>query len=123
MNALRLLPTVLALVLLAAHFYRAGMVVLAVSACLLPLALLLKRPWIPRLFQVVLVLAALEWCRTLYLIAQMRIAFDMPWTRMALILGAVAAFTAFAALLFETRGLRRRYSPDRSAPGAGAGER
>lgn len=123
MNALRLLPAVLALLLLAAHFYRAGLVALAVAACLLPLALLVKKPWIPRLFQVVLVAAALEWCRTLYVIAQMRIAFDMPWARMALILGAVAAFSALAALLFETRGLRRRYSADRPDSRADAGAR
>ena len=109
MNSIRCLPAVLSLWLLGAHFYRAGWMTVSVLCALLPLVLLVRRRWVPRLFQVVLVLGTLEWGRTLYLLVQMRMVFDQPWGRMALILGAVAGFTALSALLFETRALRRRY--------------
>jgi len=109
MNFVRVLSVIVSMLLLGAHFYRAGSVVVASVIAALPLALLIRRAWIARLFQVVLVLGALEWCRTLFTIAQMRIAFDQPWWRMALILGAVALFTGLSALVFESRGLRERY--------------
>jgi len=108
-NTLRWLPIVLSFLLLGAHCYRAGWLWIAVGCALAPLALLIRQWWVPRLFQILLVVAALEWGRTLYLLAQMRMAFDQPWGRMALILGAVAGFTLLSALLFETRALRRRY--------------
>ncbi len=109
MNFVRLLPAVISFLLLAAHFYRAGWLVLAGACLAMPLLLLLQRTWVPRLFQVLLLLGALEWLRTLYLFAAMRIAFGEPWTRLAVILGAVALFTALSALVFRSRGLRAYY--------------
>ena len=104
------------MLLLGAHFYRADLTLVAVAAAALPLLLFVRAAWVARAFQVLLVLGALEWFRTMYVIAQMRIAFEQPWTRMAVILGAVALFTALSALLFETRGLRRRYGHGAPAP-------
>ena len=109
MNFLRLLPVILSFLLLGAHFYRAGLVpatVLCVAALFL---LFVPKPWVPRLFQAVLVLGAFEWLRTLYLFAQMRIAWGEPWTRLAVILGAVALFTALSGLVFRHRNLAARY--------------
>jgi hypothetical protein len=109
MNAIRLLPVILSLLLLAAHFYRAGQVVVTALCLALPLLLLLRKSWVPRLFQLLLVLGALEWLRALYGFAAMRIAFGEPWTRLALILGAVALFTGLSGLVFRNRKLRARY--------------
>jgi hypothetical protein len=109
MNALRLLPVLLCFLLLAAHFHRAGQLLPTVACLGLPLLLLLRRGWVPRLFQVLLVLGALEWLRALYFFAGMRIAFDQPWGRLAVILGAVAAVTALSALVFQSAALRSRY--------------
>lgn len=105
-----MIPSILSMLLLGAHFYRAGLVPLAVFCGLLPLVLLVRRPWVPRLFQAVLIVGAAEWGRTLYTLVQMRMAFDQPWGRLALILGGVAIFTLLSALVFETKGLRRRYA-------------
>jgi hypothetical protein len=87
MNFFRLLPVILSLLLLAAHFLRAGQTVITLAFLLLVLLLFLKKSWIPLLTQVVLLLGAAEWLRTLYSVAQMRIEFGMPWTRMAIIPG------------------------------------
>jgi hypothetical protein len=72
----------------------------------LPLLLFLRKTWVPPLFQALLVLGALEWLRTLYAFAAMRIAFEQPWGRLALILGAVALFTALSGWVFRSRGLK-----------------
>jgi hypothetical protein len=109
MNALRLLPVILSILLLGAHFYRAGLEIAAVLCLALPFLLLLRKAWVPRLLQVVLVLGALEWLRALYGFAAVRIAFGDPWLRLALILGAVALFTGLSGLVFRNGKLRAFY--------------
>jgi hypothetical protein len=109
MNALRLLPVILSFLLLGAHFYRAGQLPFTGLCLALPLLLFVRKPWVPRLFQALLALGALEWLRTLYAFASMRIAFEQPWTRLAIILGAVALLTALSGLVFRAAALRRFY--------------
>lgn len=109
MNALRLTPVVLSFLLLAAHFYRSGFLITAILCVVVLFLLFLKKSWVPRLFQFLLILGALEWLRSLYFLAAMRIAWEQPWTRMAIILGAVALFTALSALVFSSRKMRARY--------------
>lgn len=109
MNFLRLLPVILSFLLLGAHFYRAGLTPVTVLCVAALFLLFIRKHWIPLLFQVLLVLGALEWLRTLFMFAQMRIAFDEPWTRLAIILGAVALFTALSGLVFKNRKLASRY--------------
>lgn len=106
MNVFHLLPVILSFLLLGAHFYRGGDVALTGLCLAVPLLLLSRKPWVPRLFQVLLVLGALEWLRALYAFAAMRIAFEQPWARLVVILGAVAVFTALSGLVFRSRGLR-----------------
>jgi hypothetical protein len=71
--------------------------------------LFLRKHWVPRLFQGLLILASLEWLRALYFFAAMRIAWDQPWTRLAVILGAVALFTLLSGLVFQSARLRAYY--------------
>jgi hypothetical protein len=107
-----IVPIVLSFVVLAAHFLRSSDIVL-VAASLIGLALLfVPRRWAARTVQLALVLAALEWVRTLVLIVQERMAYGAPYTRTAIILGAVAAFTLASVLGFRVRALRRRYQLD-----------
>lgn len=109
MNLARLLPVLMSFLLMAAHFSRADNAVLVTVSLLFPLILLLRRPWVARLTQVVLVIAGIEWVRTLLAIAQRRQAAGEPWVRMAVILGVVAAFTVCSALVFRNKGLMQRY--------------
>jgi hypothetical protein len=104
-----LLAPALALLLLAAHFYRAAawpwfMATLA----LLPL-LALRRSWVPRVLQLALLAGAAEWLWTAALLAQQRLALGQPWLRMACILGGVALLTLAAALVFRSARLKARY--------------
>jgi uncharacterized PurR-regulated membrane protein YhhQ (DUF165 family) len=110
MNFFRLLPVIISLLLLAAHFMYAGQTVLIFFMLLLPLLLILKETWIPRVFQLVLLLGAVEWLRTLMVLAQTRISFGEPWIRMAVILGFIALLTVLSGLVFRSKSLRKRYS-------------
>jgi hypothetical protein len=112
MNILRLLPVILSFLLLAAHFYRAGIPVLSGLCVGVLFLLFFRKRWVPRLFQALLVLGAFEWLRALYLFATLRIAWDQPWTRLAIILGSVALFTALSGLVFSQQKLRSFYRPD-----------
>jgi len=105
----RLLLPLLALLLLAAHFYRAGWLPLAALCVALTPLLAVPRPWAARTLQLALVLGTLEWLRTLAGFAAMRAALGQPYLRLALILGAVAAFTALAAWIFQHRTLRAHF--------------
>lgn len=110
MHALLILPT-LALALLGAHFYRAGTwPAVGVCVALVILLLLWRRPWVPRLLQAGLALGTLEWLWTTVLLAQQRLALGQPWQRMAMILLAVAVFTAASALVLNQRRVRQRYA-------------
>jgi len=112
MLIVRLLLPLLALLLLAAHFYRADWLApAAVSIALIPL-LAVPRWWAARTLQLALVLGALEWLRTLAVFAAMRVAVGQPVLRLAVILGAVAAITLLAAWTFQHRTLRARFRLD-----------
>ncbi len=108
-RALLFVPIVLSLVVLGAHFMRYGNLFGVAGAALLLGLLFVRRPWVARLVQVVLVVGAVEWLVTLYRLAQFRAAMDQPAGRMIVILGTVAAVTALSALLFQTAALRRTY--------------
>ena len=102
-------PVALAMVVLAAHFLRAGWLpVVVVLIAVIPL-LGLRRRWVPRLFQLVLGLGALEWLRTLLELREIRMALGQPHARMVAILGGVALFTALTAAVFELGPIRRWY--------------
>jgi hypothetical protein len=106
-------PVVLSLVILGAHFMRYGNLIGVFGALVLIALLFVRRPWVARLMQVVLILGALEWVRTLYELAQVRAAHGQPFTRMIVILGVVAAVTFCSALLFQSPVLKRIYRLDR----------
>ena len=104
-----LLPTILSFLVLGAHYLRMGMTPVTLL-CILAIGLLaIKQKWAARVVQVLLLLAATEWIRTLAGNVNQRIADGQPWQRMAIILGVVAAIAIIAAGLFETSTVKKRY--------------
>ena len=108
------IPVVLSILVLGAHFLRYGNSIGVFVALLLIALLFLRRPWVARLMQIVLVLGTLEWLRTMYELGHIRALHGQPYGRMLVILGIVAAVTLCSALLFESKTLRERYR--RSGP-------
>jgi hypothetical protein len=98
-----------ALLLLAAHFYRAGLWPLAVVVVLASGLLRVPRRWAARTLQALLLLGAFEWLRTLAAFAAERIGAGQPYLRLTAILVGVALFTGGAALVFRGQRLRTRF--------------
>jgi hypothetical protein len=113
-------PVILSLLVLGAHFFRSGRLLLVLAVVALIACLPARRPWVPRLVQAALLLGTIEWVRTLVLFAGDRLRNGEPYVRLVIILGAVALVAALSALLFETAPLRRRYGraprPESGAP-------
>jgi hypothetical protein len=109
----RLLPAVLALLVIAAHFYRAELPFL-VPVCVGLVALAFVRlAWVPAVLALALALAAGEWLRTLLLLVSERIEAGQPYLRLVVILLAVTLFTLLAALSAWSPKVRRWYAGDR----------
>ncbi|HJW33036.1 MAG TPA: hypothetical protein VJ505_06675 [Holophagaceae bacterium] len=98
---LRALPAILALLLFGAHLMREGQTLLLGASLAMIGLVFVPRAWAMRALQATLALAVVEWIRTLLLIREVRLEAGLPWLRMSLILGTVAAFTAFAAWLLK----------------------
>ena len=112
MSFVLLVPALLSLIVLGAHCMRIGMPYLMVIPVAALVLLLWPRRWVARLVQTTLVLGALEWLRATIGYVSIRMGLDMPWMRLALILGSVALFTLLSALVFRTQRLRQRYQLD-----------
>lgn len=114
----RLIPMLISVLMLAAHFLRTGPPILVLLCLVVPLTLFVRRMWSLRLVQLFLLLGAAEWVRTLIVLVQGRQAQGEPWLRLLIILGAVSAFTAGAAFLLQTRKVRDRFgaAPDAALP-------
>jgi len=114
MQILRLLPTVLSSLLLAAHLSRRGAPLGAVlAAALLPLALIGGRRLAVRAVQFVLIAGGVEWLRTATRLVAERRAAEQPFLRLALVLGSVAVLGCVAVPLVEAW-RRRRLTPRRA---------
>ena len=105
----RLMPVLLSFVLLAAHFSRGDNTPLVALSLIFPLILLVRKPWVVPIVQVVLVLGGLEWIRRTMALVGQRQALGDSWTRLAVILAAVAAFTMASALVFRSKALKEYY--------------
>jgi len=109
MPPIRLLPAALALLVLAAHFFRGGLPFLVPVCVGLAVLLFVRFPWVPRVVTLALVLAAAEWLRTLAGLAGDRLETGQPWLRLVLILAAVALATLLAAWSLNVESVRRWY--------------
>ena len=109
MTFLRLLPVILSMIVIGAHYLRSGPIALVLLAISLPFLLFVKKAWVARLIQLVLMLGALEWIRTLFDLVAERQALGEAWTRLAIIIGAVALFTGCSALVFRSSAQKKRY--------------
>jgi hypothetical protein len=116
MIVVRILPVLLSFLLLAAHFSRAEHLALVLLSLMYPLVLLARRPWAVYAVQLALVLGGLEWVRRTVALVGERQQAGEAWARLAMILGAVAAFTFASVLVFRSVPIQRHYglSADRT---------
>lgn len=111
-RALGLVLPVLALLLIAAHFFRAALFPLAALSVGAIGLLFVRRRWAAPVLRALLLLGAMEWVRTAWALASYRASSGRPYVRMLVILGVVAAVTLAAAWLAG-----RRRKGNSSGPG------
>ncbi|OQX86125.1 hypothetical protein B6D60_06785 [candidate division KSB1 bacterium 4484_87] len=109
MMFVRLLPVIFSCLLMSAHFSRANMNGIAIIWLLLPLLLLVKRHWVAKLFQILLIFAMFIWIGATFHFVQLRQAMGQPWVRLVIILSIVALFTGLSALVFENKYVKERF--------------
>ena len=109
MNLLRLIPVILSFGLLAAHFSRADLFPLVIVSIAIPLLLLIRKAWAARSIQLLLLLGAFEWIRSMFGYIEVRKSIGDDWGRLAIILIAVALLTACSGLVFRGKSLKKRY--------------
>jgi len=105
----RLIPLILAAVVLAAHFLRSSSLVPMLLCLAAPFLLLIKKRWVLRTLQALTVVSALIWMVALSGIIQERIFEGRSWTASALILGVVAVFTLFSGWLLNSPKIKDNY--------------
>lgn len=98
MKVLRLLPVIFSMLLLGAHFYRAGHLLLAGGALLSLGLLCIRKPQAIWLMQGLLVAGSVEWLFTAIRLVADRQTQGLPWLRLAIILGVVALCTLLSTL-------------------------
>ncbi len=113
MILVHLLPVVLSLLMLAAHFLRGGNTGLVAIVLGLVVLLFVRRPWAVRVVQGALVVGAAEWGRTLVVLAGERMQAGLPVVRLIFILGGVSLATILSALVLEIRAVRAWYAASR----------
>ncbi|MBI4965558.1 MAG: hypothetical protein HY913_19940 [Desulfomonile tiedjei] len=106
---LRTVPLLIAALLLAAHFLRAGSLGLTAATILMPLLLLIRRRWSLIIVQLSAYVGAGVWLYTTINLVQERIMFNRSWGAAAIILGSVTLFTIFAGLLLNSRAMKNKY--------------
>jgi hypothetical protein len=114
MNFIRLLPVIFSFGLLAAHFSRTGLFPLVILCLAMPLLLFIRKPQLARTMQIVLLLGALEWIRSMIGYIEIRNSIGEDWGRLAIILITVALLTACSGLVFRGKHLRKRYGLEKS---------
>ena len=106
---LRMIPLVIASLLMAAHFLRGGNIGLVLLSILVPLLLLIRKRWSLILVQLSAYAAAMVWVYATIRLVQERMLLARPWSSAVIILSSVALFSVFAGLLLNSRKLKERY--------------
>jgi hypothetical protein len=104
-----LIPAMVSLLLIGAHFLRSGNFLVMVVSLLLILALGIREPLVAWAVQGALLLATAEWVHVAYGLVGARLEAGLPWTKLVCILGGVAALTLTAIALFRAKALTEMY--------------
>lgn len=106
---IRIIPLIIAFLLLGAHFLRSGHIILAGLSIFVPLMLLIKKRWILLVVKWLAYSGAIVWIQTIFFLVQQRRIAGVPWVRMLLILSGVTVLTLYAGYLLNSDIVKQRY--------------
>ena len=98
---LRLIPVIFADFLFAAHVMRFHGLWPAIVVLLLNFTLMIRKPWIPIMWQLLTGLAIIEWIRITIYFVNFRMALGLPYFRLLLVMGLVILYNVF--IIFRLR--------------------
>jgi hypothetical protein len=110
MTFVRLIWPILMNILLAAHFLRFSGMIPAILILLINLTLLIRRPIIITLWQVLLGMASLLWIYVSFGFIQFRMATSVPWTRLAIIMGAIVLLNVGCIFWMNNKKLQKYFT-------------
>lgn len=102
-NFLRILPFLLCSLLMAAHLFRANLLILMIISLLIPFVTIIKSKISLRIVQITLVIYSLEWIRTMISYVAERMENGDNWLRLAIILSVVALANLLSILALKNR--------------------
>jgi hypothetical protein len=106
---LRLIPLIISWLILAAHFLRYGNLVLAGLCLAVPLSLLIQKRVVLNTVQWLTFGGVLLWIKIGIDLVTYRLAIHVDYTRLMIILSAIALFTLGSGLLLYHRSFRKLY--------------
>lgn len=104
-----MVPAIFSFLLLAAHFSRQQMNILAIISLVFPLFLFIRKKEILYFLQIILFIGSAEWIRSTLAYVNQRINMGEDWLRLAIILFSVALIAIVSALLLSTKRVKNAY--------------
>lgn len=108
----QLLPAIVSLLVLGAHFLRSGSIILFFLTVALTFGLFIREPFMARVTQVALILATIEWGRYAIVFVSARMEAGQPWQRLAIIIGVVGLVSFASIFVFRTQAIKSMYHLD-----------
>ncbi len=107
---IRLLPIIFSTVLVAAHIMRFFGIEAAMLVLLLLSTLFIRNLWTLKFWQLLHGVFVMMWIYVSIDFIQIRIAFNTPWIRLAIIMGLVTLFTVFSGFWLENKKIKLAYN-------------
>ncbi|MEN8122018.1 MAG: hypothetical protein ABFS35_16835 [Bacteroidota bacterium] len=106
----RVVLVALSFLMLAAHFSRVEITFLMILSLLVPFLLFIKKRTVLVIVQVLCYLGSIAWLYAMNEYIQQRVAADVPWGKLAIIISIIALFTAFTGFLLNSDVIKKRYN-------------
>jgi len=100
---------ILTYLLLSAHFFRDGNLLLSIASLVIPFLLFVKKKWCLIVVQLFTYGGVIVWIITLITLVNARVNTGEPWLRMALILLAVIVMTISTGLFLNSKVFKEKY--------------
>ena len=106
---IRTIPFIFCTLVMAAHLFRANLIIMMFISILIPLILIWKNRISIITVQIALIIYGLEWIRSMLNLISIRIETGENWHRLAIILGVVALLNFASIIIFRSRYIKEMY--------------
>jgi len=105
----RLLPIIISTFLFAAHVMRFNGLLPALLVLVSLATLMIRKPWVPRLWQALLLIAIIVWVDATIDYVKLRLALNASWARLLIIMSAIILFNVLSLVWLENKIIKHHY--------------